>query len=133
MNLRDLISGGGQSALDHLADVGSMIRYGVPFGRKAVLALTGQIPGAQRENLRSQPGTELEERRAAAYLFGKQWPQLGPEVQPFVDRLRRFAGDDERLLAITQDSVERGARDTIGSYGPTLPVPDWILDRKSVV
>lgn len=134
MTLGELISGGGRAALDKLAAAGSMIRYGVPFNQKAVMALSGQIPGAQRENLRSGLGSEIEERRAAAYLFGKQWPNLGPEAQPFVDRLRRFAGDDPRLLAVTQQAVEQGAaereRADAAARARMPQVPAWILEAK---
>lgn len=112
MTLRELLSGGGQRALDTLADVGSRIRYGVPFDEKARMALTGMIPGARKENLRSEVGSDIEQRRAAAYLFGQQWPTMGPEWQPLIDRYVR-SGDDPRLLAVTQDAVEQGSRDAL--------------------
>jgi hypothetical protein len=121
VNLRDLISSGGSVALDKLADLGSMIRYGVPFDQKAAMAIRGEVPGFDRQNAGSEMGADIEQRRAAAYLFGKQWPNLAPEWQPLVDRFIR-SGDDPRLLAVTQDAVERGAYDALRAR-PTTPRP----------
>lgn len=132
MTLGDLITGGGQKTVDRLADLGSLIRYGVPFGEKARLAITGAIPGAQPQNMRSEAGGEIEQRRAAAYLFGRQWPTLAPEWQPIIDRMR--SGDDPRVLAVTQDAVEQGSMDArrakAAARAQMPALPPWLLEVK---
>jgi hypothetical protein len=120
MTLGELISKGGQGALDRFADVGSLIRYGVPFNQKEAIALRGETPGYRAQNMATEIGPEIEQRRTAAYLFGKQWPHLAPEWQPIIDRMR--GGDDPRILAVTQDAVERGAMDALGAR-PMYPRP----------
>lgn len=127
-----MVSGGGQAALDRLADLGSMIRYGVPFDAKAAMAIRGQTPGYDPRSAVSSLGQDIEQRRTAAYLFGKQWPSLAPEWQPLIDRLR--GGDDPRVLAVSQDAVERGAMDALRAraahQAASRPLPSWLLEVK---
>lgn len=121
-----MVSGGAEEVAHRLADLGSRIRYGVPFEEKARMALTGRIPGSRP--VRSELEAEIEQRRAAAYLFAKQWPGLGPEWQPLIDRLRR--GDDPRVLAVTQDAAEQGAQDAMQARRSAPAPPSWLLEVK---
>ena len=128
MTLGELLASGGRAALDRLADAGSMIRYGVPFDQKARMALTGEIPGYRQENLASELGADIEQRRAAAFLFGRQYPDFAPSLQDIVDRLR--AGDDPRILAVTRDAVRRGAQEAERTRAAQPRMPEWMLEAK---
>lgn len=108
--LRDLLEQSG--AIQALGDVGSRIRYGVPYAVKEAMAIRGEIPGYDPRNARSAAGQEIEQRRAAAYLFGRSHPTWGPEYQPFIDMFRQHVGGDSPdVLSVAQDAVERGAFD----------------------
>lgn len=97
------------AAIQFLNDMGGRIRYGVPTSEKEAMAISGQIPGHDPRNAKTGVGHEIEQRRAAAYLFGKNYPNLGPEWQSLIDRMR--SGDDPKVLAVTQTAVEQGAAD----------------------
>lgn len=128
MNLGELVSNGGQKALDRLADLGSMIRYGVPFNEKAAMAIRGQIPGYDPRNAYTELGQDIEQRRGAAYLFARQYPGLAPMVQPLIDRLR--SGDDPRILAVTEDAMRRGVAEGLARREALPPPPEWLLEVK---
>lgn len=105
--IRDLLEGGAHALGNQ---VGGRLRYGVPLEEKARMAVSGEIPGYDPVNAGTEIGQDIEQRRAAAYLFGKTHPNLGPEWQPIIDRYIR-SGDDPRVLAVTQSAVEQGAMD----------------------
>jgi hypothetical protein len=99
------------SLIQWLNDLGGRIRYGVPTAEKEAMAMRGEIPGHDPANMKTGTGMEAEQRRAAAYLFGKNYPNLGPNWQPIIDRVLR-SGDDPKVLAVTQTAVEQGAMES---------------------
>ena len=96
-------------AIQFFNDIGGRIRYGVPTYIKETMAIRGEVPGHDPKNAKSQEGLDVEQRRAAAYLFGRNYPNLAPMVQPAIDSLR--SGDAPEVLAVTQSAVERGSSD----------------------
>lgn len=112
MPLKDFLEN--SSVAQGVANLGSLFRYGVPFDEKEAMAIRGEIPGYDPKNGSSDLGQKIEQRRAAAYLWGKTHPQYGPDSQPFIDLFRRVVEhDDPRLLAVTQDAAEKGSQDTL--------------------
>lgn len=105
--IRDILEN--STILHGIGDAVAQARYGVPWEEKEAMAIRGDIPGADPRNGSSDLGQEIEQRRAAAYLFGRQWPTLGPWLQPGINALRYVEGDDPRVIAVAPYAVKEGA------------------------
>jgi len=71
--------------MDELLDVLGKLRYGVSTAEKERLAASRALPGAPVDNTADQ---EAANRYASGYLFGQNWPNLAPAVQPFIDQIK---------------------------------------------
>ena len=79
-------------------------RYGVDASQKYALAVSGRIPGSQP--IHSEDDLAREERRAAAYLFKMQHPQIADFSVGLASTLR-FA-EPESLHAAAREGVVAG-------------------------
>ncbi len=109
--------GGFGEGLYDLADQFGRLRYGVPTSEKERMAVSGEVPGAQPIQYNDRD-VARENRRAAAYLFGKTWPRLAPVIQPAINRFKDYAPfftddeDSEALHNIALEAVRRGSQDS---------------------
>jgi hypothetical protein len=99
------------AVIQWLNDQGGRVRYGVPTSEKEAMAIRGEIPGHVPANDNTMLGQDIEQRRAAAYLFGKTWPWLGPNWQPYIDKFRSGEGDDPRVISVAQSASEQGSQE----------------------
>lgn len=92
-------------------DVLGQLRYGVPTSQKEALAAQGALPGAPQDPTAEQ---ERANRYASGYLFGQQWPNVAPAVQPWVDRIKTsnlpfLGGSSPELQSYASQGVAKGA------------------------
>lgn len=79
-------------------------RYGVGANEKYALALSGRIPGSQP--IHSEEDVAREERRAAAYLFAVQHPELADLGVGLASTLRFL--EPESLHSAAREGVVAG-------------------------
>ncbi len=72
-----------------LADPIGYLRYGMSTADKEVLARNGSLPGAPVDKSEEQ---KVADRYAAGYLFTRQWPTLGPILQPVANMIDTDTG-----------------------------------------
>ena len=96
------------------------LRYGVSTAEKERLASAGALPGAPKDQSENQ---DVANRYAAGYLFGQNYPNLAPVVQPMVDRIKTsdlpfFGGESPETQAYASYGVNMGAGQprTVGDF-----------------
>jgi hypothetical protein len=85
-------------------DAAARWRYGVDANQKYALALSGRIPGSQP--IKSEEDIAREERRAAAYLFSLQHPEMADIGVGLASTLRFM--EPESLHAAAREGVTAG-------------------------
>ena len=116
----DALVTGAKQAAEKFGDVAGTMRYGVGTAEKERLAVSGALPGAPLDQSADQ---DVANRYAAGYLFGQQYPNLAPAVQPYVDRIKTsdlpfFGGESPEVQSWASHGVSMGAGAprTIGDF-----------------
>jgi hypothetical protein len=96
--------------MDLLDALGSL-RYGRSTADKEALAAAGSLPGAPKD---TTADLERGNRYASGYLFGQNWPNLAPAVQPLIDTIKTsdlplLGGSTPELQSFASEGVSRGA------------------------
>ena len=83
------------------------LRYGVDASQKYALAVSGRIPGSMP--IHSDDDLAREERRAAAYLFKLQHPDIADFGTGVASTIRGYFGEPEFLQDAAREGVVAGA------------------------
>ena len=105
-----------EGAAAALGDAPWKLRYGVGPTEKYAAAVSGEIPGA--EKIEKQADVPREERRAAGYLFGKNWPTLARGGTALANKIR--FSEDPALHSVATSATEQGIADA-----QMEPPPGW--------